>query len=132
MIILMGFSVMKVVLGVLGITLGLLLITIAYKKFLVYIGKREIAPDDYCVINELETFPSKGEVEFYFTSKKKRNVLINLLNNDLSFHSKIYEKEISEGGNIARFDTTSVPNQTYFYELETENQKTMKKFTIQN
>ncbi len=132
MIVLMGYNIIKVVLGVLGISLGLLLIIISYKKFLVYIGKREMAPDDYCVINELETQPSKGEVEFYFTSKKNRNVIINLLNDDLSFHSKIYEKDVLEGGNIARFDTTSVPNQSYFYQLETENQKTMKRFTILN
>jgi hypothetical protein len=132
MIILMGFSIMQVVLGVLGVSLGLLLLVISYKKFLAYLGKREIAPDDYCVLNELETHPAKGEVEFYFTSKRDRNVIINLLNDDLSFHSKIFEELISEGGKSVRFDTKTVPNETYFYQLETDNQKTMKRFTIEN
>jgi hypothetical protein len=36
------------------------------------------------------------------------------------------------GGNIVRFESSALPNGNYFYGLETENQKIMKKMRIEN
>jgi hypothetical protein len=132
MIVLMGFTFTNILFGIMTATLAILLLTIAYKKLLAYLGRTAPAPKDYCVLYGLETHPAKGEVEFYFTTTIKRNIRLEILNDDLSLHSLIQEKEVSEGGHIIRFDTKTLPNQTYFYQLKTENQKTMKRFTIEN
>ena len=132
MIVLMGFTFGKVALGVLYTSLAVLILVIAYKKLLKYLGKGSIPIEDYCVLYGLETHPTKGEIEFYFTTNRKREIILELLNDDLSTYLNIQEKEVNEGGNIIRFDTKTIPNGTYFYQLRTENQKTMKRFSIEN
>jgi len=130
--ILLGVSITKIILSILIITLAILILVIAYKKLLRYLGKSAIITEDYCVLYSLENQPSNGDIEIYFTSNHKRLCKIELLNLDLSHHSVIFENEVIEGGNIVRFDTKSVVNGVYFYQLSTENQKTSKKFEILN
>ena len=132
MIVLFSFSITKLVLVTLSFSLGLLLLIIAYKKLLVYLGKSNIITEDYCVLYGIEEQPSKGEIEFYFTTNQNRSYKLELLNPDMTHHSIVKSGEAKEGGVIIRFDTTTVDNGTYFYQLETDNQKTMKKFEIYN
>lgn len=132
MITLLAFSVTKFALVFLSGTLAILLIIIAYRKMLNHFGKSSPANEDYCVLYGLETHPAKGEIEFYFTTTKKRNIILELLHDDLTPFSIIQEKEVGEGGHIIRFDSTTIQNGTYFYQLRTNNQKTMKRFTISN
>ncbi len=132
MIQLAAYTTTQVLLIILCATLALLVLIIAYKKLLAYLGKTSIPQEDYCVLYGLETHPASGIVEFYFTTTKKRNVILELLNDDLSPRSIIQEKEASEGGHIIRYDTNNLPNGTYFYQLRTENQKTMKRFSVAN
>jgi hypothetical protein len=114
------------------VSLALILIYIAYKKLLAYLGKGTPSPNDYCVLYSLEIEPAKGELEFYFTSAVPRSVKIEILNDDLSLNTLIIEKEFSDGGHIIRFDSNTLPNGNYFYCLRTDNQKTMKKMRVQN
>jgi hypothetical protein len=132
MMILMGFSISKVLIGILCVSLALILIYIAYKKLLAYLGKGTPSPNDYCVLYALEIEPAKGELEIYFTSAVPRTVAIEILNDDLSLNTIIIEKEYSDGGHIIRFDSNTLPNGNYFYCLRSDNQKTMKKMRIQN
>jgi hypothetical protein len=132
MMVLITYSFGKVVVGILAVSLALLVLTIAYKKFLAYLGKGAPVKEDYCVLYPLEIQPSSGEVKIYFESKKDKQIRIELLKNDLSFHSLISAKEFTSGGNIVTFDTKTVENGNYFYALISENQKTMKKIRIQN
>jgi hypothetical protein len=132
MIVLMGFSIWRVLIGVLSVSLLLLFAIIAYKKLLSYFKRGTLEPQDYCILNELETHPATGEVEFYFTSTIKRKAALEILNDDMSFHSLIIEKEVEPGGTIVRFNTEILPNGPYFYQLKTDNQKTMKRFSVFN
>ena len=132
MMILMGYSISKILIGILCVSLALILIYIAYKKLLAYLGKGTPSPNDYCVLYSLEIEPAKGELEFYFTSAVPRSVKIEILNDDLSLNTVIIEKEFSDGGHIIRFDSNTLPNGNYFYCLRTDNQKTMKKMRVQN
>lgn len=132
MMVLFTFSITKLILVTLSFSLGLLLLIIAYKKLLAYLGKANIISEDYCVLYGIEEQPSKGEIEFYFTTNQNRSYKLVLLNSDMTHHSIIKSGEAKEGGVIIRFDTHSIENGTYFYQLETENQKTMKKFEICN
>jgi hypothetical protein len=132
MIVLMGFTIGRVLMGALFVSLAVLILTIAYRKLLSHLGKGAPSPEDYCILYGLETHPARGEVEFYFTTNSKRDIILELLNDDLSNHSIIQSKNVEKGGHIIRFNTTIIPNGTYFYQLKTENQKTMKRFTIEN
>jgi hypothetical protein len=132
MIVLMGFTIGRVLLGALCVSLAVLLLTIAYRKLLTHLGKGAPSSEDFCVLYGLETHPAKGEVEFYFTTNSKRDITLELLNDDLSNHSIIQSKNAAVGGHIIRFNTETIQNGTYFYQLRTENQKTMKRFTIEN
>jgi hypothetical protein len=130
--ILMTYSISKVVIGILLTSITLLILIIAYKKLLARLGKGNPIKEDYCVLYNLEETPSNNEVAFYFTCNSERSILLELLSNELTTIQIIAEKIVQEGGHIIRFDTKSIPNGTYFYCLKTDNQKTMKKMIVAN
>lgn len=132
MMILMGYSISKVLIGILFVSLILLVLYILYKKIIARMGKGAPILTDYCVLYNLEMDPVVGEMEIYFTTKFPKIVSIEILNSDLSVNMLVEEKEFKEGGHIIRFDSTKLPNDNYFYCLRTENQKTMKKILVQN
>ena len=130
--ILMTYSISKVVIGILLTSITLLILVIAYKKLLARLGKGNPIKEDYCVLYNLEESPSQNEVAIYFTCNSERSILLELLSNELTTIQIIAEKIVQEGGHIIRFDTKSIPNGTYFYCLKTDNQKTMKKMIVAN
>lgn len=132
MIVLAGFSFMDVVVTILWVSLAVIVLWILYKKFLKRIGDSAPPAEDYCVLYGLEIQPSKGEVEFYFTSEMKRNFRLIILNEAMEEITEVCSKESNKGGNIIPFDTTQIENGLYFYCLKTENQKTMKKMRVAN
>lgn len=132
MIVLITYSISKVLIGILCVSLALLLIVIAYKKLLKFLGKGLPVPKDYCVLYSLEQNPVKGELVIYFTTEFPKNVRIEILNDDLSLNTLIVDKDFSEGGHITRYDSTVLPDGNYFYCLRTDNQKTMKAMVVQN
>ena len=130
--ILMTYSISKVVIGILLTSITLLILIIAYKKLLARLGKGNPIKEDYCVLYNLEESPSQNEVAIYFTCNSERSIILELLSNELTTIQIIAEKIVQEGGHIIRFDTKSIPNGTYFYCLKTDNQKTMKKMIVAN
>ncbi|MGV3632491.1 MAG: hypothetical protein ACO1O6_14885 [Bacteroidota bacterium] len=130
--ILVGYSITKIAVGVLCVSLAILILVIAYRKLLAYLGRGEMPSEKYCVLYSLEVSPAKGELELYFTSEEPKEVTFELLNGDLSLNREIISGEYKPGGHIVRFDSTTVGNGTYFYQLRTDNQKTMKKVVISN
>ncbi|MFN5149068.1 MAG: hypothetical protein ACK46O_03210 [Flavobacteriia bacterium] len=130
--ILIGYSIGKTLIAVLMVTLALLVLYIAYKKLLAYLGKGVPVQKDYCVLYGLEVQPSRGEVEFYFTTESLREVSIELLDSDMTVNQVITKGEFEAGGHIIRFNSADVKDGDYYYCLRTENQKTMKKMVIRN
>ncbi|MBX2949683.1 MAG: hypothetical protein KF704_10430 [Crocinitomicaceae bacterium] len=128
----LAFTTMEVVVGILIFTLAILVLVISYKKLLAYLGKGSLPKEKYCVLYSLETEPATGEIQFYFTSEEKKEVKLQLLDEQYNFLKEIYNKECRADGNIIPFNTTELSNGIYFYCLVTENQKTMKKMTIRN
>lgn len=51
-----------------------LILVIAYKRLLRALGKDIPPKENYCVLYGLEENPVSGEVEFYFTSEKKKAI----------------------------------------------------------
>ena len=130
--ILITYSFGKLAVGVLFVSLAILVLIIAYRKLLTYLGKGNPVKEDYCVLYGLEVAEATGEVEFYFTTESPRNVCLELLNGDMTFNRVIREGDFGKGGHIVRFETKEIENGNYFYCLKTDNQKTMKKMKVNN
>ncbi|MFN5030711.1 MAG: hypothetical protein ACK5FX_00705 [Flavobacteriia bacterium] len=129
---LLGISIPKILIGILCVSLAIVVIIIAYRKLLGYLGKGGIAPKDYFVLYSVENNPAQGEVEIYFTTEFEKKVTIELLNEDLTVNRVLKELDAKNGGYIVRFQSEELPNGNYFYCLKSDNQKTMKRLTIQN
>ena len=130
--VLLGYSWIDILLGVLYVSLGLLVIVILYRKLIAHLGKGEPIKEDYCVLYSLESEPTSGEAEFYFTSDSVKNYKLIILDGEMNELKIVKEDKCTVGGNIIRFDTTQLTNGQYFYSLVTDNQKTSKKMTVQN
>ncbi|MEY4603068.1 MAG: hypothetical protein RIT43_360 [Bacteroidota bacterium] len=122
----------RILIGVLFVTLSLLVLIIAYRKLLAYLGKGQPVSKDYCTLYSLEQDPAAGEIEIYFTTDSKKNVILELLDQQGDVLQVIKEGDFGSGGHIVRLDTRNIANGTYSYQLRTENQKTMKRFRIEN
>jgi hypothetical protein len=129
---LITYSFGKVLISVLTVSIILLVLYIAYKKIIAKVNQGVPVLADYCVLYSLEQQPASGVLEFYFTCQQQKNVRLELLNEDMSFNCLITEQLFNSGGNIIRFDSMPIENGIYYYCLQTENQKTMKKFKLYN
>ena len=130
--ILIGYNWLDVVFGVLYTSLGLLVLVILYRKLLAYLGRNEPAKANYCVLYSLEKIPSSGEVTFYFTSEEERDFKLYLTDEKGNEVQSVSNGKCTPGGNIIRFDSTSISNGNYYFVLETSNQKTAKKIAVVN
>jgi hypothetical protein len=128
----LGFSFWKAGVGALTVSLGLLILFIAYRKLLQYLGKGQPVKEDYCVLYGLEDDPASGTIEIYYTSEQAKQVSILLLDSNLELLATIDDRICEPGGTIIRLDTTKWVNGQYFFGLKTDNQQTMKKMTVQN
>ncbi len=119
------------VIDVLVVSLIVLSIIVGYKLILKWLSKGRVDSEKYCTLYSTEEFQVQGEVEFYFQCPREMHV-----------DFKIWEKEEKEivlasktfesGGHIIRFDSTSLENGIYTFGIQTETQKTVKKFEIRN
>ncbi len=125
-------SISSVVLNTLVVTLSGLILFIGYRQLLKLMGRRNPSKEDYCVLFGLESNPAAGEVAFYFTSENVKEVAFQILDENMNLLQEVSRKECFPGGNIIRFDTTTISNGHYFYCLRTDNQKTMKKMEVRN
>jgi hypothetical protein len=115
----------------LKITLAILLVIILYRWLLRFLNRKSIDKTRYCELYEVENPISTGEIPFYFTTEKKRNISLRLRGED-DAEIELCNQEYEPGGHIFRFDTGTVSNGKYFYILKTENQEITKRIVIQN
>lgn len=130
--ILRGYDIPTIIIATLIVSLSLLILVIAYRKLLQYLGRGSVNKQDFCVLYPLEKDPASGEVEFYFTCDETKQYSLEILDAEMQELKKVKEGEASPGGTIVRFDTTSLSNGLYFFCLKTSNQKTMKKMNVLN
>ncbi|MFT7345011.1 MAG: hypothetical protein ACI9XP_001605 [Lentimonas sp.] len=126
------FSLSKVLLGVLSLSLAILVFIIAYRKLLLYMGRTNLVQADYANLYTIEIQPSKGEIEFFYELKQLKECTLSLLNVKLEKILEVDKRMGKIGGQKIKFDTSTVENGTYFYQLETDNQKISKKIFINN
>ncbi|GAB5418169.1 MAG: hypothetical protein Crog4KO_32490 [Crocinitomicaceae bacterium] len=130
--ILLGYDITTIVIATLCVSLALLVLVIAYRKLLQYLGKGSINKQDFCVLYPLDEDPASGEVEFYFTCEEPKQFELMILDAEMQELKKVKDGDAKSGGTIVRFDTTSLSNGMYYFCLKTANQKTMKKMKVLN
>lgn len=111
---------------------AVLLFTVAYRGLLRRFGKGIPPKENYAVLYGLEKQQITGEVEFYFTMDQAKKIIFNILDERMDVQQTLVESDYDSGGHIVRFDTTILPNGIYFYCLQSENQKTMKRMVVQH
>lgn len=130
--VLVGFSISDVSIGMLWVSLVVLVIYIGYKKLLKYMSRGSINHESYCELYTVEDNPISGEMSFYFTSNEIKKCEMSIYDLSMDIRIDLFNKECLLGGNIIRFDSTKLPNGEYFYQLKTANQKIEKKIAIFN
>lgn len=121
-----------IVIGILYVSIIIFIVVIIYRKILVFFSRKSINHDDYCKLDSLESNPATGKLSFYFTSNIKRPYRFVILDINMFEVLEVVSDQCSVGGNIINFDSSNLPNGNYFYSLQTENQKIIKKMTIEN
>jgi uncharacterized membrane protein YuzA (DUF378 family) len=111
---------------------AIMMLYIAYKAVIKRFSKGMIKKEDYALLFDLEGHYQTGILEFYFTIERNRNVVFSILNAKMEAIEVVQDKEFVSGGHIIRYDTTGLENGVFFYCLETDNQKTMKKIHVQH
>lgn len=120
------------VLGTLIALVAIMMLYIAYKSVIKRFSKGVLKKEDYALLFDLESKVQSGELEFYFTIEQDKQVVFSILNVKMEAIKVLQDKPFPSGGHIIRFDSNDLENGTYFYCLETDNQKTMKKMVVQH
>ena len=119
------------IIDVLVVSLIVLALIIAYKFLLKRLSKGRVDAKEYCVLYSTETFQVQGEVEFYFQCPRPMHVDFKIWTMDEK-ETVIASKDFDTGGHIIRYDTNLMSNAIYTFGIETDSQKTVKKFEIKN
>jgi hypothetical protein len=122
---------MERVIEFLVITLLILLAIIAYRYLLKYLSRGRVNPAQYCELYSLDQEPAFGEVSFYFVCPEVTELSFKIWDADKVVR-ELTQKEYEQGGHLIRFQTSELPNGTYYFGIETTKQKTQKRFTILN
>ena len=122
---------MEKLIDFLFISLFIILAIILYRLLLRKLSKGKVDMDSFCTLYSLEKNPVSGEVEFYFVSPDMIKVEFSIWKEN----EKVFELKndyFKKGGHIVRFESTSIPDGEYFFGIVTSNQRTVKRFKIQN
>ena len=122
----------EVALGTLYVSLVIIILILIYKRILMNINRKEPSKKRYCELIFLENDLANGMVEFYFSNLEKKEVRFEILNKEYETVNVLAEEVFEPGQHIVRFDSTSVANGNYFYQLKTDNQQTMRKMVVNN
>ncbi|MFM6934001.1 MAG: hypothetical protein ACKOXP_01050 [Flavobacteriales bacterium] len=113
------------------ITLLILLAIIGYRYLLRYLSRGRVNQALFCELYSLDHDPAIGEVSFYFVCPELTSVTFNIWQSD-QVVLQLTQKDYDKGGHLLKFDTSTLPNGTYYFGIETNKQKTQKRFSIQN
>ncbi len=119
----------------LSIITALYLLLIGYRYILNIIGTGKIRPSKvkyaelYTLLNNRS---AQGEIQFLFILRSSTKVRFAIVDKDDSEVKLLVDEQRGPGNYPVSFDTTTVPNGVYFYQLKTDLQKITKVFKINN
>lgn len=110
------------------------LLYIAYKKVLNLIatGKVKKVTVKYAELFDVNPPYAKGEIQFGFKLPEKMEVKFRIVNRDDDLIKDLKNGELQEGIYPILFDTNSIADGEYYYQIITDVQKTSKKFFVVN
>lgn len=109
-----------------------LILYMFYKNVIKRFSKGHLDQKKYAKLFELEHTVVTGELEFYFTTEDAKDIRFSILSRDMQLLEVVKEGPVSSGGHIVRYGTDKLEDGIYFYCLETDNQKTMKRMRVQH
>lgn len=109
---------------------AVVILVLAYSQLIKRFSKDHIVKKNYAVLYDLEAKQHTGEIEFYFSLDEPKSIAFSILNDKMSELFVVKEGNFESGGHIVRYDTAQLENGYYFYCLQTDNQKTMKKLLV--
>ena len=110
------------------------LLYVAYKKVLNLIatGKVKTVTVKYAELFDVNPPYAKGEIQFGFKLPEKMEVEFRIVNRDDDLIKDLKKGELEEGVHPILFDTNSIADGEYYYQIITDVQKTSKKFFVVN
>lgn len=110
------------------------LLYVAYKKVLNLIatGKVKKVTVKYAELFDVNPPYAKGEIQFGFKLPEKMGVKFRIVNRDDDLIKDLKNGELEEGVYPILFDTNSIADGEYYYQIITDVQKTSKKFFVVN
>lgn len=110
------------------------LLYVAYKKVLNLIatGKVKKVTVKYAELFDVNPPYAKGEIQFGFKLPEKMEVEFRIVNRDDDLIKELKKGELEEGVYPILFDTNSIADGEYYYQIITDVQKTSKKFFVVN
>jgi len=123
------------VLAGLSILTALYLLLIGYRYLLKVLstGKFSHTNSKFAELHTLvNNRAAHGEIEFLFMLTEACNVKFSIVDKDENDIEVLVEEEKIPGNYPISFNTTSIPDGIYFYQLKTDLQKISKVFKIDN
>ena len=110
------------------------LLYVTYKKVLNLIatGKVKKVTVKYAELFDVNPPYAKGEIQFGFKLPEKMEVKFRIVNRDDDLIKELKNGELEEGVYPILFDTNSIVDGEYYYQIITDFQKTTKKFFVVN
>ena len=110
------------------------LLYVTYKKVLNLIatGKVKKVTVKYAELFDVNPPYAKGEIQFGFKLPEKMEVRFRIVNRDDELIEDLKNGELEEGVYPILFDTNSIADGEYYYQIITDVQKTSKKFFVVN
>lgn len=121
-------------LGVAAIVGGGLALYIGFRFMNAYIGRTKKA-NELPPYAELQTYNepyARGEFTLFFELPEEDEVKLSLKNIDGQEVKVLKEGKLASGSYPVKVDGRELANGTYYYELQTSNQRTSKKLIVQN
>lgn len=114
------------------LSLGLLVILVAYRLLVKRMKQGQIEKELYLILHPIEKDPAVGIVSIFIEMYTPMEVEVSLFSTDNQFNTIIENKTFKKGGNIIQLDTREFENGFYFYQAKSNNQKTRKRLEIRN
>lgn len=110
------------------------LLYVAYKKVLNLIatGKVKKVTVKYAELFDVNPPYAKGEIQFGFKLPEKMEIKFRIVNRDDDLIKDLKSGELEAGVYPVIFNTNSIADGEYYYQIITNVQKTSKKFFIVN
>lgn len=129
----LAINVVRVITTLGWFSLVILIFVILYRKYLRSVNKSTINNDDYVKINNFDGEFIQGMIQFQLVVPNKQVVRLRFFDRSNEENtSLICDQELKKGNHIFNFDTKTLVDGFYFYELLSDQQKITKLVQIKN